>query len=75
MNLSEFTKSPAWIELQEFFKSELVDKPLDIKTKDMTVEQIALEVRASQLAITKINKILNKVRGIQPTDVKVQEWT
>lgn len=75
MNLSEFTKTPAWIELVEFFKSELVDKPLDIKTKDMTAEEIAIEVRASQLAIIKINKILNKVRGIQPTDVKVQEWT
>lgn len=74
MNLSHLANTPAWQELEAFFKAELVDKPLDIKTKDMSAEDIALEVRASQLAIIKVTKIFNKIRGIKPTEYKDQTW-
>lgn len=61
-------------EIEKFFKAELVDKPLDIKTDDMTADEIALEVRSSQIAIKKIYRLLSRLKGIEPKDSKSESW-
>ena len=56
--------SSQWQEMEAFLRQELLDKPLDIKTEGRTAEEIALEVRALQIANQKINKLLVSIKGL-----------
>jgi hypothetical protein len=60
MNYQHFLKTKEWEEIKSFFKSEIIDTPLKIKTDGLSSERIALEVRGSQLASEKILKAIRK---------------
>ena len=64
MNFQSFIKTGEWQEVKAFFKDEIIDKPLDIKTEGLSAERIALEVLASQLATKKIIKLINKIERL-----------
>lgn len=60
MIIQNFIKTAEWKEIKDFFKGELLDKPLNIKLDGMSNDRIALEVRASQLAGDKVKKMISK---------------
>ena len=64
MNYQSLIKSKEWLEIKEFIKSEIIDKPLDIKTDGLSSERIAVEVLASQLATKKVLKIIAKMERL-----------
>ena len=64
MNYQSITKSAEWLEIKDFLKSEIIDKPLDIKTDGLSAERIAIEVLASQLATKKILKAVAKMERL-----------
>lgn len=59
--IKSFLDSEDWKEIKLYLVSELADKPLDIKTEGKTAEQIAIEVRSSQIASEKIVKVIRKL--------------
>ena len=64
MNYQSLTKSAEWQEIKDFIKSEIIDKPLDIKTDGLSAERIAIEVLASQIAIKKVLKVIAKMERL-----------
>lgn len=64
MNYQSLIKSKEWLEIKEFIKSEIIDKPLDIKTDGLSAERIAVEVLASQLATKKVLKVIAKMERL-----------
>jgi len=64
MNYQSITKSAEWLEIKDFIKSEIIDKPLDIKTDGLSAERIALEVLASQMATKKVLKVIAKMERL-----------
>ena len=64
MNYQSLIKSAEWLEIKEFIKSEIIDKPLDIKTDGLSAERIAVEVLASQLATKKVLKVIAKMERL-----------
>ncbi|OQA77489.1 MAG: hypothetical protein BWY30_01083 [Tenericutes bacterium ADurb.Bin239] len=64
MNYQSLIKSKEWLEIKDFLKSEIIDKPLDIKTDGLSAERIAIEVLASQLATKKILKAVAKMERL-----------
>ena len=64
MNYQSLVKSAEWLEIKDFLKSEIIDKPLDIKTDGLSAERIAIEVLASQLATKKILKAVAKMERL-----------
>lgn len=61
MIIEQFIKSKDWQELKSLMREEFVNTPLKIKTEGMTAEQIAIEVRASQIAYAKLDKFIKKL--------------
>lgn len=61
MIIEQFIKSKDWQELKSLMREEFVNTPLKIKTEGMTAEQIAIEVRASQIAYNKLDKFIKKL--------------
>jgi len=59
--IEQFIKSKDWQELKSLMREEFVNTPLKIKTEGMTAEQIAIEVRASQIAYAKLDKFIKKL--------------
>ena len=72
MNYKSFIKTQEWIDLKGFFKDEIIDRPLDIKT-DFSTERIALEVRASQLATAKVLKAIRKFERLAGKELVEQK--
>ncbi len=64
MNYQSIVSSKEWSEIKDFIKSEIIDKPLDIKTDGLSAERIAIEVLASQLATKKILKVIAKMERL-----------
>ena len=64
MNYQSLVKTKEWLEIKEFIKSEIIDKPLDIKTDGLSAERIAIEVLASQLATKKVLKVIAKMERL-----------
>jgi hypothetical protein len=64
MNYQSLVKTKEWLEIKDFLKSEIIDKPLDIKTDGLSAERIAIEVLASQLATKKILKAVAKMERL-----------
>ena len=60
MNYKSIVKTGHWQEIKKYFEEEIQNKPFDIKTENLSAERIAIEVRASQLAIEKIKKAITK---------------
>lgn len=58
--MSNFIESQDYKQLKEFLLWEFRDKPADIETSGKTPTQIALEVRAGQLAEKKLIQGLQK---------------
>lgn len=76
INYKSLIKSQEWLDIKSIFKSELIDKPLSIKTDNKSIESIALEVRASQIACEKVLKIIKKVERAGAKDIfnKTESW-
>lgn len=74
MNFQSFVKSIEWQEIKAFFKAELEDKPMSIKTDGISAERIALEVLAANKANEKINKIIKKFERLGLKDVAKESW-
>lgn len=64
MNYQSLVKTKEWLEIKDFLKSEIIDKPLDIKTDGLSSERIAVEVLASQLATKKVLKVIAKMERL-----------
>ena len=64
MNYQSLVKSKEWQEIKDFIKSEIIDKPLDIKTDGLSAERIAIEVLASQIATKKVLKVIAKMERL-----------
>ena len=64
MNYQSLVKTKEWLEIKEFIKSEIIDKPLDIKTDGLSAGRIAVEVLASQLATKKVLKVIAKMERL-----------
>ena len=64
MNYQSIVKTKEWLEIKDFIKSEIIDKPLDIKTDGLSAERIALEVLASQIATKKVLKVIAKMERL-----------
>lgn len=64
MNYQSLVKSKEWLEIKDFIKSEIIDKPLDIKTDGLSAERIAIEVLASQIATKKVLKVIAKMERL-----------
>ena len=64
MNYQSLVKSAEWLEIKDFIKSEIIDKPLDIKTDGLSAERIALEVLASQMATKKVLRVIAKMERL-----------
>jgi len=64
MNYQSLVKTKEWLEIKDFIKSEIIDKPLDIKTDGLSAERIALEVLASQMATKKVLKVIAKMERL-----------
>jgi len=70
--------SEDWQELKKVLIDEIVDKPLKIKTDGKSIELIALELRASQLASEKIIKFVRKIEKLgskMSTEEKIKPKT
>ena len=76
INYKALIKSKEWQDVKSIFNSELVDKPLSIKTEGRSIEMIALEVRASQLACEKVLKIIKKAErlGNKESLTEIKSW-
>jgi hypothetical protein len=61
MIIEQFILTKEWQELKSLMREEFVNTPLKIKTEGMTAEQIAIEVRASQIAYAKLDKFIKKL--------------
>jgi hypothetical protein len=61
MIIEQFILTKEWQELKGIMKEEFGNTPLKIKTEGMTAEQIAIEVRASQIAYAKLDKFIKKL--------------
>jgi len=61
MIIEQFIKTKDWQELKSIMRDEFENKPLKIKTDGMTAEQIALEVKSSQIAYAKLDKFIKKL--------------
>ena len=72
MDIKQFITTEEWKELKEIMKEEFENTPLKIKTEGMTAEQIAIEVRASQIAYSKLDKFIKKLDRQAKQDVKKQ---
>jgi hypothetical protein len=72
--LSNLIETKDWQDLKDLLKEEFELKPLSIKTDNMSAEQIAIEVRASQIANERINKFIRKVQAKAKSDIKKESW-
>jgi hypothetical protein len=71
--ISNLIKTQEWQEIKNFFKAEIEDKPLSIKTDGLSAERIALEVLSSQLATKKIMSAIRKFERLgskEPKEIK-----
>lgn len=64
MSIKSFVKTEDWNLIKDFITNEIQNKPLSIDTKDKTPEMIAVEVRASQIAVEKIHSVVKKLELI-----------
>jgi len=71
LNVKQFIATPDYQELKQFISNELITRPLDIKATD--VDGIALEVRASQIAIDKVLKAFKKFELTAKPEIVKQE--
>lgn len=60
MYVDNFIKNPDYQSFKQFVIDSLVYTPLEIDTTNKTDAQIAVEVRASQMAIEKIKKVIKE---------------
>ena len=76
MNYASIVKSQEWKEIKEYLTSEIIDKPFSIKTNGLSAESIAIEVRASQIAIEKIIKAMRRLerKGKQDEVIKPKSY-
>ncbi len=73
--IKSLVKSQEWQELKEYFNSEILDKPLTIKTDGMDADRIAIEVLASQLSVKKIINAIRKLERIGNKEIaKTESW-
>lgn len=71
--LKDFINTTDWEELKQILKDEFELKPIAIKTENMSAEQIAIEVRASQLAQDKMNLFIRRLQAKLKREAK-QSW-
>lgn len=62
--IKQTIKSPGWEHIKEMMYEEIINKPIDIKSKGKTNEEISREVVAQELAVQRLNRFLNKVNAI-----------
>lgn len=63
MSLQNFVNTTDWDEMKQVLKEEFEVKPLSIKTDNMSAEQIAIEVRASQIAKERMDKFIRRLQA------------
>lgn len=71
MNVLNFITKTDYPEFKQFMLNEFVTKPLDIKATD--IEGIALEVKASQIAIEKLVKGFKKFESMAKPEIQVDK--
>ena len=74
MIIEQFIKTKEWTELKEVMRNEFANTPLKIKTEGLTAEQIAVEVRGSQIAYEKLDKFIKKLDRQAKLSVKKEEY-
>lgn len=67
MNVATFITKTDYPEFKQFMLDEFVTKPLDIKAT--TIEEIAIEVKASQIAIEKLLKGFKKFESMAKMEI------
>jgi hypothetical protein len=75
MIIEQFIKTKEWTELKEVMRNEFANTPLKIKTEGLTAEQIAVEVRGSQIAYEKLDKFIKKLDRQAKLSTKKESWT
>jgi hypothetical protein len=73
MSLQNFAKTPEWDELKQMLLDEFELKPLSINTDKLSPEQIAVEVRASQIANDRMKKFMRKIQT-KLTTMEKESW-
>ena len=68
INILNFITKTEYPEFKKMMLKEFLTKPLDIKATD--VEGIALEVRASQIAIEKLTKAFKRFESMAKPEEK-----
>lgn len=70
-----FIKSPEYKEFKDFMLSKFKDTPVDIKTDGMSLEMIAVEYKAKELAYNKLLKGIRAFEALAGVDtVKAQPY-
>ena len=65
--MNDFIKTPLWQEVKSIMLSAISDNIADIDT-NKTSEMIALEVKAMELARSKVKKAIQKVERLARTE-------
>lgn len=71
MNVYNFITKTDYPEFKKMMLQEFLTKPLDIK--ETTIDGIALEVRASQIAIEKLIKAFKAFESTSKTEIAEQK--
>jgi len=66
--MNDFIKTPLWQEVKSIMLSAISDNIADIDT-NKTSEMIALEVKAMELARSKVKKAIQKVERLARTEI------
>ena len=74
MIIEQFITTKEWAELKTIMRDEFANTPLKIKTEGLTAEQIAVEVRASQIAYEKLDKFIKKLDRQAKLNIKKEDW-
>lgn len=71
INIYNFITKTDYPEFKKMMLKEFLTKPLDIKATD--VEGIALEVKASQIAVEKLTKAFKRFEAMATPELKEQK--
>ena len=74
MIIEQFITTKEWAELKSIMRNEFANTPLKIKTEGLTAEQIAVEVRGSQIAYEKLDKFIKKLDRQAKLSIKKEDW-
>lgn len=68
MNVNQFITNTEYKEFKQIMLNEFITKPLDIKAT--TTASIALEVRASQIAIERLERAFKAFEALNRPEIK-----